>query len=682
MLKYGNRDFRNLQEQVYANMKNIQDIIDGSNIIADFKTVNIVGQVEEATDLPDPDTYAGQYGDAILVGVEDEPADLYVFTKAYENENAPQWFNVGQFPLAGPQGPQGPQGEPGEGIKDASELLEFMEGSDEVSVALNAGETKVKVDLSAAEKAAINNKLDLPASAPAATKVVAVNTSKEQVALGIGNGLEISEGDVVAKLGAGLEISSGAIAAKIGDGLQIDNGTIKAKVGTGVEIDANGALSANIPDALVLPETAPADQKLVSINTSRQQTNLGIDKTLEVVDNILGVNALYLDATSISLSTWTAISKTVGEKISLKKYAYIYLYKVANSYSSLLVTWPSEAEYRTPTGKLEFKAPTSNWADPKVQAPEMLLLNIRQNSASTGDDDYYQIRIQKQSLNEDQVGPAIPFGQITGTAGTDSSGSTYYTRGSWKYRKIYYKPSSSDAFQLPIEWKRVALNDWYGEAKDPVVGKSYAIHITNGNGAYTVTELTDSTNIGNFAIYDSILATNNLGSFDVYRDKDGFEYIELSNAIKVYAVDGSDVETELTATLSDYKTGSSPVIKVLVKNDGTNRYIAGLYDDVLLKTSFAKPTGTVNKLAVKVAVTNNGTTYYLSPSILFAGSDISASVPTQYTGIVRSSVTSIDAANKTFLEIIGAPITFGSDATIEINLCLNSNIVNGMVAAA
>lgn len=90
MLKYGNRDFRNLQEQVYANMKNIQDIIDGSNIIADFKAVNIVGQVEEVTDLPDPDTYAGQYGDAILVGVEDEPADLYVFTKAYENENAPQ----------------------------------------------------------------------------------------------------------------------------------------------------------------------------------------------------------------------------------------------------------------------------------------------------------------------------------------------------------------------------------------------------------------------------------------------------------------------------------------------------------------------------------------------------------------------------------------------------------------
>ena len=89
MLKYGNRDFRNLQEQVYANMKNIQDIIDGSNIIADLKTVNIVGEVSDAEELPDADTYTGAYGDAFLVG-EEEDAELYVFTKAYEEENAPQ----------------------------------------------------------------------------------------------------------------------------------------------------------------------------------------------------------------------------------------------------------------------------------------------------------------------------------------------------------------------------------------------------------------------------------------------------------------------------------------------------------------------------------------------------------------------------------------------------------------
>ena len=109
MLKYGNRDFRNLQEQVYANMKNIQDIIDGSNIIANFKTVVIVGQVDNEQELPNPDLYQGEYGDAILVGT-DEDFELYVFTKAYENENAPQWFNMGQFPQPGPQGEQGIQG--------------------------------------------------------------------------------------------------------------------------------------------------------------------------------------------------------------------------------------------------------------------------------------------------------------------------------------------------------------------------------------------------------------------------------------------------------------------------------------------------------------------------------------------------------------------------------------------
>lgn len=111
MLKYGNKDFRNLQEQVYANMKNIQDIIDGSSIIADLKTVNIVGEVPLVTDLPDPETYEGELGDAYLVGTE--TYDLYVFTKIYEYENQPNWIDLGQYPTAGPQGPEGPQGPQG-----------------------------------------------------------------------------------------------------------------------------------------------------------------------------------------------------------------------------------------------------------------------------------------------------------------------------------------------------------------------------------------------------------------------------------------------------------------------------------------------------------------------------------------------------------------------------------------
>lgn len=113
MLKYGNRDFRNLQEQVYANMKNIEDIIKGQDIIADLNVLHVVGTADTAAELPDPDTYAGEYGDAIAVGTK-EPYDLYIFSKAYENENAPQWFNIGIFPQPGPIGPTGEQGPKGE----------------------------------------------------------------------------------------------------------------------------------------------------------------------------------------------------------------------------------------------------------------------------------------------------------------------------------------------------------------------------------------------------------------------------------------------------------------------------------------------------------------------------------------------------------------------------------------
>lgn len=108
MLKYGNRDFRNLQEQVYANMQNIEDIIRGQTVLADFK-ITIVGAVDEAAELPDPETYEGEVGDIYVVGTE-SPYNLYVFAKVYENENIPQWVDLGPILVEGPEGPQGEQG--------------------------------------------------------------------------------------------------------------------------------------------------------------------------------------------------------------------------------------------------------------------------------------------------------------------------------------------------------------------------------------------------------------------------------------------------------------------------------------------------------------------------------------------------------------------------------------------
>lgn len=112
MLNFGNKDFRNLQEQVLKNMRDIQDIEQGATVLADFG-IKIVGQVDDASDLPDPATYEGEYGDGYIVGTE-EPYEYYIFTRAFEGQEEPSWFNLGQFPVPGPAGATGPQGETGE----------------------------------------------------------------------------------------------------------------------------------------------------------------------------------------------------------------------------------------------------------------------------------------------------------------------------------------------------------------------------------------------------------------------------------------------------------------------------------------------------------------------------------------------------------------------------------------
>lgn len=108
MLKYGNRDFRNLQEQVLENMKNIQKLEDLALVGLEVK-----GIVPTVEDLPDSELV--EYGDMYAVGTE-YPYVLYVYTP---NDGQPQWNELGQFPMPGPQGqqgpigPQGPQGEVG-----------------------------------------------------------------------------------------------------------------------------------------------------------------------------------------------------------------------------------------------------------------------------------------------------------------------------------------------------------------------------------------------------------------------------------------------------------------------------------------------------------------------------------------------------------------------------------------
>ena len=105
MLKFGNREFRNLQEQVLKNMCDIQDIEQGATVLAAFG-IKVVGQVNQASDLPAPTTYQGNLGDAFLVGTQ-APYLYYIYAKAYDGQEQASWYNLGEFPKQGPKGDQG-----------------------------------------------------------------------------------------------------------------------------------------------------------------------------------------------------------------------------------------------------------------------------------------------------------------------------------------------------------------------------------------------------------------------------------------------------------------------------------------------------------------------------------------------------------------------------------------------
>ena len=104
MLKFGNQEFRNLEEQVKKNKDDIQDFKDGNQTIAEFG-ITVVGIVSTAADLP---ATADNYGDAYLVG-DTAPYDMRVWTRDVANNTA-KWVDLGQFPLAGPKGDRGPEG--------------------------------------------------------------------------------------------------------------------------------------------------------------------------------------------------------------------------------------------------------------------------------------------------------------------------------------------------------------------------------------------------------------------------------------------------------------------------------------------------------------------------------------------------------------------------------------------
>ncbi|MGN0966605.1 MAG: hypothetical protein ACI4OP_03310, partial [Candidatus Coprovivens sp.] len=113
MIQINNVQLRNLTEQVQRNKEDIKYILTEGRQFDEFG-IKVVGQVATVNDLPDPVEYHTQhgddsYGDAYMVGTS-TPYTLYILTREFSGTTGPHWFDVGEFPL---QGPQGDKGDPG-----------------------------------------------------------------------------------------------------------------------------------------------------------------------------------------------------------------------------------------------------------------------------------------------------------------------------------------------------------------------------------------------------------------------------------------------------------------------------------------------------------------------------------------------------------------------------------------
>ena len=98
---------RNLEEQVQY-LTNYHDVNQG---LAQWG-IRVVGQVDTASELPDPSTYDGEYGDAIAVGTS-APFSFYIWTRASIEGKPAYWFPFGKISIVGPQGPKGDTGDTG-----------------------------------------------------------------------------------------------------------------------------------------------------------------------------------------------------------------------------------------------------------------------------------------------------------------------------------------------------------------------------------------------------------------------------------------------------------------------------------------------------------------------------------------------------------------------------------------
>lgn len=111
MIKIGNIDYRNLEEQVQKNKEDIANHYNVDRVLADFG-IKIIGQVSSFDQIRD--RVGENYGDAYAVGTQ-PPYTFYIWTRADIEAGQPDdyWFDIGALAIIGPQGPQGSVGPAG-----------------------------------------------------------------------------------------------------------------------------------------------------------------------------------------------------------------------------------------------------------------------------------------------------------------------------------------------------------------------------------------------------------------------------------------------------------------------------------------------------------------------------------------------------------------------------------------
>lgn len=116
MIRIGDKEFRNIVEQVEKNKNDIKTMLQGEAVLSEFG-IKVIGEEASLADLPSVSEYKEAnsnwaYGDAYAIG-EEAPYELYILTRANGTHESDYWFNIGEFPMPGPQGEQGEQGEQG-----------------------------------------------------------------------------------------------------------------------------------------------------------------------------------------------------------------------------------------------------------------------------------------------------------------------------------------------------------------------------------------------------------------------------------------------------------------------------------------------------------------------------------------------------------------------------------------